>query len=88
MHLSRKFVLIVTIGVLNYMVQAQTKVIFETDMCLDVDDVGALAVLHGLQTEGNVNLLGVCYNEVHPLAPDVIDAINTYYDRGTIPIVV
>jgi len=62
------------------------KVVFETDMTLDVDDVGALAVLHGLQTEGKVNLLGVCYNEVHPLAPDVIDAINTYYNRGTIPI--
>lgn len=61
-------------------------VIFETDMTLDVDDVGALAVLHGLQTEGKVNLLGVCYNEVHPLASNVIDAINTYYNRGTIPI--
>lgn len=61
-------------------------VIFETDMTLDVDDVGALAVLHGLQTEGKVNLLGVCYNEVHPLASNVIDAINTYYHRGTIPI--
>jgi hypothetical protein len=65
--------------------QAQN-VIYETDMCLDVDDVGALAVLHGLQTEGKVNLLGVCYNEVHPLGPDAIDAINTYYNRGTIPI--
>jgi len=61
-------------------------VIYETDMTLDVDDVGALAVLHGLQTEGKVTLLGVCYNEVHPLGPDVIDAINTYYNRGTIPI--
>lgn len=65
---------------------APVKVIFETDMTLDVDDVGALAVLHGLQTEGKVNLLGVCYNEVHSLAPNVIDAINTYYNRGTIPI--
>lgn len=61
-------------------------VIFETDMTLDVDDVGALAVLHGLQTEGEVTILGVCYNEVHALAPAVIDAINTYYDRGAIPI--
>ena len=61
-------------------------VIYETDMTLDVDDVGALAVLHGLQTEGKVTILGVCYNEVHPLAPAVIDAINTYYNRGTIPI--
>jgi hypothetical protein len=61
-------------------------IIYETDMTLDVDDVGALAVLHGLQTEGKVNILGVCYNEVHPLAPDVIDVINTYYNRGSIPI--
>jgi len=61
-------------------------VIYETDMTLDVDDVGALAVLHGLQTEGKVTLLGVCYNEVHPLGPDAIDAINTYYHRGSIPI--
>ena len=55
-------------------------------MTLDVDDVVALAVLHGLQTEGKVSILGVCYNEVHPQAPDAIDAINTYYNRGTIPI--
>ena len=66
--------------------EAGIPIIYETDMTLDVDDVGALAVLHGLQTEGKVNLLGVCYNEVHPLAPNVIDAINTYYNRGTIPI--
>lgn len=63
-----------------------TPVIYETDLTLDVDDVGALAVLHGLQTEGHVNLLGVCYNEVHPMAPGAIDAINTFYHRGTIPI--
>lgn len=61
-------------------------VIYETDLTLDVDDVGALAVLHGMETEERVHLLGVCYNEVHPLAPGVIDAINTYYHRGTIPI--
>lgn len=65
---------------------ARMPVIYETDMTLDVDDVGALAVLHGLQKEGKVNLLGVGYNEVHPLGPSVIDAINTYYNRGTIPI--
>jgi len=61
-------------------------VIYETDMTLDVDDVGALGVLHGLQKEKKVTLLGVCYNEVHPQGPDAIDAINTYYKRGTIPI--
>ena len=61
-------------------------VIYETDMTLDVDDVGGLGVLHGLEIEGKVNLLGVCYNEVHPQGPDAIDAINTYYNDGTLPI--
>lgn len=61
-------------------------VIYETDMTLDVDDVGGLAVLHGLEKEKKVTLLGVCFNEVHPLGPAVIDAINTYYHRGNIPI--
>ena len=77
------------LGFSNHKVAAQparVPVIYETDMTLDVDDVGALAVLHGLQNEGKVNILGVCYNEVDPLAPDAIDAINTYYHRGTIPI--
>ena len=61
-------------------------VIYETDMTLDVDDVGALAVLHGLQIEGKVKLLGVCYNEVHPAGVPTIDAINTYYGHGDLPI--
>jgi len=81
--------LICLLGFSSYKLTAQlaeVPIIFETDMTLDVDDVGALAVLHGLQTEGKVNILGVCYNEVHPLAPDAIDAINTYYNRDTIPI--
>lgn len=61
-------------------------VIYETDITLDVDDAGALAVLYGLQMEKKVNLLGVCYNEVHPAGPSVIDAINTYYGYGNLPI--
>ena len=33
-----------------------------------------------------MDLIGVSYNEVHPLGPPTIDAINTYYGRGAIPI--
>jgi PKD repeat protein len=61
-------------------------VIFETDMCLDVDDVGALAVLHALANNDEAELLAVCYNEVHPHGPSTIDAINTWYGRGDIPV--
>ena len=62
------------------------KVIFETDMCTDVDDVGALAVLHALADDGEVEILGISYNEAHPSGAGTICAINTWYNRGEIPI--
>jgi len=62
------------------------KIIFETDMCLDVDDVGALAALHALANNGEADLLAVCFNEVHPSGAAAIDAINTWYGRGDIPV--
>jgi len=62
------------------------KIIYETDMCLDVDDVGALAMLHGLANNSEVDLLAVCFNEVHPSGAAAIDAINTWYGRGDIPV--
>ncbi len=62
------------------------KVIYETDMCLDVDDVGALAMLHALADMGEVELLAVCYNEVHRSGVAAIDAMNTWYGRGDIPV--
>jgi len=62
------------------------KVIFETDMCLDVDDAGALAMLHALADNGEAEILAVCFNEVHSFGASAIDAINTWYGRGDIPI--
>ena len=62
------------------------KVIYETDMCLDVDDVGALAVLHAMTNNSEVELLAVCFNEVHPYGASAIDAINTWYGHGEIPV--
>jgi PKD repeat protein len=62
------------------------KVIYETDMCLDVDDVGGLAILHAMADRGEVELLAVCFNEVHPSGAAAIDAVNTWYGRGDIPV--
>lgn len=62
------------------------KIIFETDMCLDVDDVGALAVLHYLANNDEAEILAVSFNEVHPSGAAAIDAINTWYGRGDIPV--
>ncbi len=57
------------------------KILYDTDMTLDVDDVGALAVLHALADRGEADLLAVTYNEVHPDGVAAIDAINTWYGR-------
>ena len=57
------------------------KVLYDTDMTLDVDDVGALAVLHALADRGEAELLAVAYNEVHADGVAAIDAINTWYGR-------
>jgi len=62
------------------------KVIYETDMCLDVDDVGALAILHAMADMGEAEILAVCFNEEHPNGAGCIDAINTWYGHGDIPI--
>ena len=62
------------------------KVIFETDMSTDVDDVGALAVLHALADNGEAEILAISFNEAHPSGASAICAINTWYNRGDIPI--
>ena len=62
------------------------KILYDTDMTLDVDDVGALAVLHALADRGEAELLAVVYNEVHTHGVAAIDAINTWYGRPAVPV--
>ncbi len=63
------------------------KVIFDTDMGSDCDDVGALALLHYYAREGKVDILGCIYSSGKvPYGAGVVDAINHYYGRPDIPI--
>jgi len=62
------------------------RVIFETDFTFDVDDVGALAVLHALADRGEVDILAISYNEVQGNAAAAIHAVNAWYGRPTVPI--
>jgi len=85
-----KYVLTVLVILLAAPLVAQEnipkKIIYETDMCADVDDVGGLASLHALANNGEIELLAVCFNEVHTYGAPAIDAINTWYGRGDIPV--
>jgi len=71
--------------------RAPVDVIFDTDMAHDVDDVGALALLHALADRGECRILAVGISESARAdeglwgAP-MADVINTYYGRGGIPV--
>ena len=52
----------------------------------DVDDAMALAMIHTLETRGVCKLLAVTITKDHPKAGPFVDAINTFYNRGDIPI--
>jgi inosine-uridine nucleoside N-ribohydrolase len=61
-------------------------IIFDTDIGNDVDDVLALGMLHALERRGECRLLAVTVTKDHELAAPFVDAVNTFYGRGDIPI--
>ncbi|MGB5696233.1 MAG: nucleoside hydrolase [Polyangiales bacterium] len=65
---------------------SKRRVIFDTDWGPDVDDVGALAVLHALADGGEVDILGVAISFSGDQGPTSLDAVNTFYGRPDIPI--
>lgn len=65
---------------------AQIKVILDTDLDSDVDDVGALAMLHSLEANRRVEILGVIVTSDDTHAAACAAAINTFYERPEIPV--
>jgi len=62
------------------------KIIFDTDMGPDYDDVGALAFLHAMADSGKAELLATIASNKHALVAPSINVINTYFNRGDLPI--
>ena len=62
------------------------KLIFDTDMGNDVDDVMALCMIHNLVNRGTVELLAVTITKDHPQAAAFVDAVNTFYGHPDVPI--
>ncbi|MCK5851878.1 family 20 glycosylhydrolase [bacterium] len=65
---------------------AQTKIIFDADIDTDCDDAGALAVLHALADNGEVEILATIVSTRYPYSAPCVEAINRYYGRPDIPI--
>lgn len=62
------------------------RIIFDTDITGDVDDVLALTMIHSLTDRGACDFLGVTISKHDPLTASFIDAQNTYYGRPDLPI--
>lgn len=62
------------------------QLILDTDISSDVDDVGAVAVLHALADRGEAEILAMMVSSGDPWSPGCLDAINTYFCRPDIPI--
>jgi inosine-uridine nucleoside N-ribohydrolase len=62
------------------------RVILDTDLGNDIDDVFALAMLHALHDRGECQLLATTVSKNHPLAGPFCDVLNTFYGRGDTPI--
>ncbi len=60
--------------------------IFDTDIGNDVDDALAIGVIHALQTRNECELLAITITKDHDLAAPFVDAVNTFYGRGAVPI--
>lgn len=61
-------------------------IILDTDFAPDVDDVGALAILHALADQSEATILGVVISNGNIYAARAVDTVNTYYGRPDIPI--
>ncbi len=64
----------------------QIKVLYDTDMGNDTDDILGLIMLYNYMDLGMVELLGVGTSKDHPYSARYIDLLNTWYKHPEIPI--
>lgn len=62
------------------------KILFDTDLGDDCDDVLALDLLLAANRFGECELTGITYSSICRNSPSCIHAITSYYGMGNIPI--
>ena len=84
---------IVAAGILFLMVlssvaqqQKQKRIIFDSDMGPDYDDVGAITMLHAFADSGYIKLLATVASTKYEGVAGVFNVLNTYFNRPNMPI--
>lgn len=66
--------------------QKPVKIIFDSDMGPDYDDVGAITILHNLADKGQAHILATVASTRYNGVAGVMNVFNTYFNRPHIPI--
>ncbi len=82
----KKSIICAVVLALSAVSAAGPKVIFDTDMYTDFDDVGAMAVLHALADAGECEILGTVVSTRKSPSSGMVELINNFYGRGDLPI--
>jgi len=65
---------------------APVRLIFDSDMGPDYDDVGAITIMHALADKGEVKILATMASTKYDGVAAVLNVFNTYFKRPGIPI--
>ena len=88
-NITAGFIIMIIAGCSNGKFAENSKpvsIIYDTDIGTDVDDAGALAILHILADKGEANILAAISANQNLFSAPAIDVINTYYGRPDLPI--
>lgn len=84
-----KVIFVIFLIIINFQLFAQgepVKVILDTDMDSDIDDAAAMAAMHYFADQGEIEILATVSSSALPTSVELIDIINTYYNRPDIPV--
>src|SRR5665647_1398919 len=62
------------------------KIIFDSDMGPDFDDVGAITILHALAAKGECEILATMASDGYPYIGPTLEVFNRYFQKPNIPI--
>ncbi|MBS1501062.1 MAG: nucleoside hydrolase [Bacteroidetes bacterium] len=62
------------------------RIIFDSDMGPDYDDVGAITILHALADKGEARILATMASTKYDGVAGVLNVFNTYFNRADLPV--
>ncbi|HVW12823.1 MAG TPA: nucleoside hydrolase [Mucilaginibacter sp.] len=70
----------------NAQLKDPVRIIFDSDMGPDYDDVGAITILHALADKGEARILATMASTKYEGVAGVLNVFNTYFNRANLPV--